>query len=142
MKPLLILISILFGFLSIQAQYDYPYDNGNHYYDNAPRLIIQKSRIMGWYVSDINGNRISDYYEQIRPYRQGRAAALDKIMGWCFISLDGKRCTDYYLLVDDFHEGYALVKIKSWAIVSSIGTVIDSATITKKPIRFTGASLW
>ena len=95
MKPLLILISILFGFLSIQAQYDYPYDNGNHYYDNAPRLIIQKSRIMGWYVSDINGNRISDYYEQIRPYRQGRAAALDKIMGWCFISLDGKRCIVY-----------------------------------------------
>ena len=112
MKPLLILISILFGFLSMQAQYDYPYDSGNHYYDNTPRLIIQKSRIMGWYVSDINGNRISDYYEQIRPYRQGRAAALDKIMGWCFISLDGKRCTDYYLLVDDFHEGYALVKDK------------------------------
>ena len=112
MKPLLILISILLGFLSIQAQYDYPYDSGNHYYDNTPRLIIQKSRIMGWYVSDINGNRISDYYEQIRPHRQGRAAALDKIMGWCFISLDGKRCTDYYLLVDDFHEGYALVKDK------------------------------
>ena len=108
MKPLLILISILFGFLSMQAQYDYPYDSGNHYYDNTPRLIIQKSRIMGWYVSDINGNRISDYYEQIRPYRQGRAAALDKIMGWCFISLDGKRCADYYHLVDDFHEGYAL----------------------------------
>jgi hypothetical protein len=142
MKPLFILISILFGFLSIQAQYDYPYDSGNHYHDNTPRLIIQKSRIMGWYVSDINGNRISDYYEQIRPYRQGRAAALDKIMGWCFISLDGKRCTDYYLLVDDFHEGMHLSKIKSWAIVSSIGTVIDSATITKKPIRFTGASLW
>ena len=54
MKPLLILISILFGFLSMQAQYDYPYDSGNHYYDNTPRLIIQKSRIMGWYVSDIN----------------------------------------------------------------------------------------
>ena len=147
MKPLLILISILFGFLSMQAQYDYPYDSGNHYYDNTPRLIIQKSRIMGWYVSDINGNRISDYYEQIRPYRQGRAAALDKIMGWCFISLDGKRCTDYYLLVDDFHDfifmkGMHLSKIKSWAIVSSIETVIDSATIMKKPIRFTEASLW
>ena len=40
MKPLLILISILFGFLSIQAQYDYPYDNGNHYYDNAPIVLL------------------------------------------------------------------------------------------------------
>lgn len=59
MKPLLILISILFGFLSMQAQYDYPYDSGNHYYDNTPRLIIQKSRIMGWYVSDINGNALA-----------------------------------------------------------------------------------
>ena len=43
MKPLLILISILFGFLSIQAQYDYPYDNGNHYYDNATSYYSEKA---------------------------------------------------------------------------------------------------
>ena len=113
MKPQLILISILFGYLSMQAQYDYPYDSGNHYYDNTPRLIIQKSRIMGWYVSDINGNRISDYYEQIRPYRLGRAAALDKIMGWSFISLDGKRLNDYYLLEAELNERYANIKEKN-----------------------------
>lgn len=72
MKPLFILISILFGFLSIQAQYDYPYDSGNHYHDNTPRLIIQKSRIMGWYVSDINGNRISDYHDSPRDFQPTR----------------------------------------------------------------------
>ena len=141
MKPLFILISILFGFLSIQAQYDYPYDSGNHYHDNTPRLIIQKSRIMGWYVSDINGNRISDYYEQIRPYRQGRAAALDKIMGVSFPSTVNDAPIITFSSTTST-KGMHLSKIKSWAIVSSIGTVIDSATITKKPIRFTGASLW
>lgn len=102
MKPLLILISILFGFLSIQAQYDYPYDNGNHYYDNAPRLIIQKSRIMGWYVSDINGNRISDYYEEAYPFHRGVALVKDKIMGWYLLNTAGKRISDYHDSPRDF----------------------------------------
>jgi len=46
-----------------QSQYYYPYDSSNYYYDDSPSLIIQKDIIMGWYVSDIDGKRISDYYE-------------------------------------------------------------------------------
>ena len=106
------------------AQYYFPYDESCVYYDDAPALIIQRDRIMdGWYVSDFDGNRISDYYKEIRPYSQGAAAALDKIMGWCFIDTSGKRFTDYYRNVDDFHEGYALVedKVMGWTFIDRQG---------------------
>ena len=81
MKQVLLIISLLCAFISANAQYYYPYDTSNYYYDDAPSLIIQKDRIMGWYVSDLDGNRISDHYKEIRPYSQGAAAVQDKIMG-------------------------------------------------------------
>lgn len=109
---------------SANAQYYYPYDSSNYYFDDAPSLILQKDRIMGWYVSDIDGTRISSYYEEIRPYSQGAAAARDKIMGWCFINLSGEKFTGYYEDVDDFHEGYALVrdKVMGWTFINGQGT--------------------
>lgn len=124
MKPFIIISAILCAFFSAKAQYYYPYDSSNGYYDDTPSLIIQKDRIMGWYVSDTaDGRRISDYYEEIRPYSQGAAAAKDKIMGWCFINLSGQRFSDYYAEVDDFHEGYALVKDKvmGWTFINGQG---------------------
>lgn len=112
---------------SLSAQYYYPYDNSNYYYD-APSLIIQKDRIMGWYVSDMDGNRISDFYEEIRPFSQGRAAAKDKIMGWCFLNLSGQKCSDYYKDVDDYHDGYALVRdnVMGWTFINGQGKKLVS----------------
>ena len=123
MKRLLILSLLFYAFLSMKAQYYYPYDNSNYYFDDAPSLILQKDRIMGWYVSNLDGERISDYYKEIRPYSQGAAAAKDKIMGWCFINLNGEKFTEYYKEVDDFHEGYALVKdnVMGWTFIDGQG---------------------
>lgn len=128
MTHVLLIISLLCAFVSANAQYYYTYDTSNYYYDDAPSLIIQKDRIMGWYVSDLDGNRISDYYQEIRPYSQGAAAVKDKIMGWCFINLSGKRFTDYYTEVDDFHEGYALVrdKVMGWTFINGQGNKLVS----------------
>ncbi len=122
MKRFLIFLFVLFSLAGARGQYYYPYDSSNYYYDE-PSLIIQKDKIMGWYVSDISGNRISDYYREIRPYSQGHAAVKDKIMGWTFINLSGKRCTDYYAEIDDFHDGYALVKDKvmGWYLMNKSG---------------------
>lgn len=123
MKRLLIFIIAICALACAHAQYYYPYDSSNYYYDDAPSLIIQKDRIMGWYVSDMDGRHISDYYDDIRPYSQGRAAAKDKIMGWCFIDLSGRKCTDYYKTVDDYHDGFALVedKVMGWTFINGRG---------------------
>ncbi len=124
MKRILFLAMLLLAVETIGAQSYYPYDSDNFYFDDVPDLIIQKDRIMKeWYVSDLDGNRISDYYREIRPYRHGAAAACDKIMGWCFIDLSGKRFSDYYAEVDYFHEGYALVKDKiiGWTFIDGTG---------------------
>lgn len=121
MKLLISILTLLCAVASANAQYYYPYDESNYYYDDAPSLIIQRDRIMGWYVSTIDGNRISDYYQEIRPFSQGAAAVKDRIMGWCFINISGQRISDYYDTVDDFHEGYALVKDKvmGWTFINS-----------------------
>lgn len=123
MKRLILSLIIVCAIAVARCQYYYPYDSGNFYYDDAPNLIIQNDRIMGWYVSDLEGKRISDYYAEIRPFSQGRAAAKDKIIGWCFIDLAGKKCSDYYKEVDDFHDGYALVKDKvlGWTFIDGNG---------------------
>ncbi len=128
MKRLITAISLLCAYAAANAQYYYPYDYSNYFYDDAPSLIIQNDRIMGWYVSDLDGNRISDYYAVIRPYSQGAAAAKDKIMGWCFINQAGQKITDYYEDVDDFHDGYALVKDKvmGWTFINGRGTRLVS----------------
>lgn len=127
MKPLLILISILLGFLSIQAQYDYPYDSGNHYYDNTPRLIIQKSRIMGWCFISLDGKRCTDYYLLVDDFHEGYALVKDKIMGYCFINRDGHRLGDYYEEAYPFHRGVALVKdkIMGWYLLNTAGKRIS-----------------
>lgn len=127
MKQIIFIITLVCAFASAGAQYYYPYDSSNYYYD-APSLMIQKDRIMGWYVSDLEGNRISDYYQEIRPYSQGAAAVKDKIMGWCFINFSGQKFTDYYADADDFHEGYALVKDKvmGWTFINGQGNRLVS----------------
>ncbi|MCM1139657.1 MAG: WG repeat-containing protein [Muribaculum sp.] len=123
MKRLILSLIIACAISVAHGQYYYPYDSSNFYYDDSPSLIIQKDRIMGWYVSDMDGKRISDYYEEIRPFSQGHAAVKDKIMGWCFIDVTGKRCSDYYTEVDDYHDGYALVKDKvmGWTFIDGQG---------------------
>ncbi len=124
MKHLITIAMLLAAIIAADAQYYYPYDSSNYYLDDAPSLIIQKDPIMNsWYVSDLDGRRISDYYAQIRPYSQGAAAVRDHIMGWCFINLSGRRFSDYYDAVDDFHEGYALVKdkIMGWTFIDGTG---------------------
>lgn len=129
MKRTLLILMFVCAFFAAHGQYYYPYDSSNYYFEDYPNLIIQKDKIMkSWYVSDLDGNRISDYYEQIRPYSQGHAAAKDKIMGWCFIDLSGKRSSDYYKEVDDYHDGYALVKDKvmGWTFINGDGKKLVS----------------
>jgi len=124
MKHILFLAMLILAVGITGAQCYCHYDSDNFDFDEVPNLIIQKDRIMKkWYVSDIDGNRISDYYREIRPYSQGAAAACDQIMGWCFIDLSGKRFSDYYEEVDDFHEGFALVKdkIMGWTFIDGTG---------------------
>jgi len=128
MKRIALLIISVCALISLNAQYYYPYDDSNYYYDDAPSLIIQRDRIMGWFVSDLEGNRISDYYEEIRPYSQGKAAARDKIMGWCFINISGQKCSEYYKDVDDYHDGFALVrdKVMGWTFINGHGEQLVS----------------
>lgn len=127
MKRFLITFVVVLGIACAHGQYYYPYDSSNYYFD-APSLIIQKDKVMGWYVSDLDGRRISDYYKDIRPYSQGYAAVNDKIMGWTFINLSSKKCTDYFAEVDDFHDGYALVKDKEmgWTFIDGAGKKLIS----------------
>lgn len=80
MKRFILSLMLVCAIFVAQSQYYYPYDGSNYYYDDSPSLIIQKDKIMGWYVSDIDGKRISDYYEDIRPFSQGHAAVKDKIV--------------------------------------------------------------
>ena len=40
MKNLILIISLFCAFAVADAQYYYPYDNSNYYYDDAPSLII------------------------------------------------------------------------------------------------------
>lgn len=128
MKYFLFIISLFCALGYTAAQYYYPYDSSNYYFEDAPSLIIQRDKIMGWYVSTPEGERISDYYKEIRPYSQGAAAVKDKVMGWCFINLSGDVFTDYYSEVDDFHEGYALVKDKvmGWTFINGQGSKLVS----------------
>ncbi len=54
MKHIILIFILVCSIAPVNAQYYYPYDNSNFYFDDAPDLIIQKDRIMGWYVSDLD----------------------------------------------------------------------------------------
>lgn len=113
MKHIIYILCFVAFFISANAQHNYPQGGVKGRNNHTIGLIIQYDRTMdAWYVLECDGKRISDYYEQIRPYSEGKAAALDKIMGWCFINTSGKRVTGYYAEVDTFREGHALVKDK------------------------------
>lgn len=55
MKRFILSLMLVCAIFVAQSQYYYPYDSSNYYYDDSPSLIIQKDKIMGWYVSDIDG---------------------------------------------------------------------------------------
>ena len=126
MKKYLVLLLLSIAFVPIKAQYYYPYDD-NSYDDDAPELFLQNEKYFGWYVSNMKGERISDYYEVIRPYNCGFAAAKDKIMGWCFTDGHGKRLGDYFEDGYPFHRGVALIKdkIMGWYLMNRKGERIS-----------------
>lgn len=125
MKRTLAIALLIVATTQVIAQYpQYPAHNNAGHYDYTPHHLIQYDRIMSaWYVTDCTGRRISDFYAQIRPYSEGKAAVLDHIMGWSFIDLKGKRISGYYAETGDFHNGYALVKdkIMGWTYIDSKG---------------------
>ena len=136
MKHLITIAMLLAAIIAADAQYYYPYDSSNYYLDDAPSLLIQNDPIMNsWYVSDLDGRRISDYYAQIRPYSQGAAAVRDHI-SWAGASSTSQ--------ADDFPtttmpsttstKATPSSKTKSWAgPLSTVQAAASSTTTSKTP---------